>query len=135
MREYKKKKVVNLTHYYNEKIKLKVGKYTHYLKKLYSTNSFILNVHFFRQFYYALNLSSLNQEKIVLDIGCGPGPFFPSLNTYGKRIIGVDLRYYVLLNFAKDLVSYEKNPLKKVSLLNSDAVSYTHLTLPTTPYV
>ena len=90
-----------------------------YCKRLYSSNSFVINLYIYRHLYYALNLTELDEKKTILDLGCGDGPFLPTLNRYGKKIIGLDVSFSMLLN-AKILTHYNKYPLKEVFLINSE---------------
>ena len=95
-----------------------------YCKRLYASNSFLINFYIYRHFIYALNIVKLNQEKekTILDIGCGDGPFLPSLNNYGKRIIGLDLMLGMIIK-AKDLIDFKKFRLNNVFLLNADGLN------------
>lgn len=108
-----KKKVIHLSYYFKEKSE------NTYSKNLYNSKSFTLNFYIYKHLYYALNLAKIHEEKIILDIGCGDGPFFPTLNKYGGKIIGLDFSFW-MLSLAKNLINFKKYPLKKVILLNSE---------------
>ena len=86
---------------------------------MYSLNSFLINLYIYRHLFYALNLESFKKSKIILDLGCADGPFLPTLNLYGKRVIGLDLLFEWLLR-AKDLINYKKYQLRRVILLNAE---------------
>ena len=51
-----------------------------------------------------------------------------------KNSLGIDLSFKDLDN-PMDLFEYWFNEAKKTEINDPNAVSYTHLTLPTTPYV
>lgn len=108
-----RKKIINLNYYYKE------ASEDSYSKSLYASNSFILNSIMYKHLYYALNLADLN--GVILDLGCGDGPFLPTLNIFKKKIIGLDFSINMLMQ-AKYLTNFSKFPLKKVILLNSDAL-------------
>ncbi len=112
-----KKKVIDLSYFYNREIHEKPQK--SYSKKLYFSNSIFITLYMYRHLYYALNLPKIDDGKIILDLGCGDGPFFPTLSRYGKVIIGLDFSLPFILN-AKALIRYIEYPLKKVLLLNAD---------------
>ena len=90
-----------------------------FFKNLYYSKSFFLDTYIYRHLYYALNLVEINKDKKVLDLGCAYGPFLPTLNEYGKRVIGLDYSYPALLN-SKDLIKYKKHLLKNISIVNGD---------------
>jgi len=108
-----KKKVIHLSYYLTD------SPDNSYSKNLYNSKSFILNFYIYKHLYYALNLAAINDEKLILDMGCGDGPFFPTLENYGGKIIGLDFSSWMLL-LAKKLIKFKNHPLKKVILLNSE---------------
>lgn len=73
----------------------------------------------YRHLYYALNLIDSCESNLILDIGCGDAPFLPTLNRYGKRIIGLDIAMNMIRR-SKELINYTKYPLKKVLMLRAD---------------
>ncbi len=73
----------------------------------------------YRHLFYALNLAKLDEKAIILDLGCADGPFLPTLNRYGKILIGLDYTLEWLL-YAKNLKNFRKFPLKKTLLLNAE---------------
>lgn len=115
-----KKKIINLSYYLDSQSNLTLN--NSYCKRLYNSNSFLIDFYIYRHFYYALNIVKLNQEKMILDIGCGDGPFLPSLNKYGKRVIGLDL-LLGMISKAKDLINFNKFRLNNVFLLNADGLN------------
>ncbi len=113
-----KKKVIHLSYFYNEELHEKPQK-SYSSRKLYFSHSIFITLYIYRHLYYALNLPKIDDGKIILDLGCGDGPFFPTLNRYGKCIIGLDFSLQLILK-AKALIRYIEYPLKKVLLLNAD---------------
>ena len=75
-----RKKIINLTYYYKD------ASEDSYSKSLYASNSFILNSIMYKHLYYALNLTDLN--GVILDLGCGDGPFLPTLHIFKKKLLG-----------------------------------------------
>lgn len=116
-----KKKVIHLSYFLNEKSDIETDKTYSCIKKLYCSNSFSIEIYIYRHLFYTLNFAKLNETKIILDLGCGDGPFLPTLNKYGKRIIGLDFRIEPLFK-AKNLINYKKYPLKNILLLNADGL-------------
>ena len=112
-----KKKVIHLSYFHNKELHEKPQK--SYSRRLYFSHSIFIYIYIYRHLYYALNLPKIDDGKIILDLGCGDGPFFPTLNRYGKRIIGLDFSLKRILK-AKTLIRYMEYPLKKVLLLNAD---------------
>ncbi len=113
-----KKKVIHLSYFYIGELHETLPK-SYSSRKLYFSHSIFIILYIYRHLYYALNLPKIDDGKIILDLGCGDGPFFPTLNRYGKRIIGLDHSLQLILK-AKTLIRYIEYPLKKVLLLNAD---------------
>ena len=114
-----KKKIIHLSYHFNQKLEIKSKNLYSYSKLLYDSDSLIINFMMYRHLYYALSLAKLDEKKIILDLGCSDGPFLPTLNKYGKKIIGLDYSYEWLLD-AKNLINYRRYPLKKTVLLNAE---------------
>lgn len=126
-----KRKVISLSYFFNENSDINKEIFTkwefneeffdnyNYCFHVYSLNSFLINLYVYRHLYYALNLESFSRDKIILDLGCADGPFLPSLNFYGKRVIGLDLSLSWLQR-ARKLINCKKYPLNKVILLNAE---------------
>ena len=127
-----KKRVIKLSYFFdNKKSDIKKDGFStlddiresledyNYCKYVYSLNSYLIDFYIYRHLYYALNLGSFKKNKIILDLGCADGPFLPTLNLYGKKVIGLDNLSDWLLR-AKDLIKSKKYLLKKVVLLNAE---------------
>lgn len=114
-----KRKIIHLSYLVKKLFYKDLIRSNQYYKRLYFSNSFIINLYIYRRFYYALNLVNLDDGRTFLDLGCGIGALFPTLNWYKKRTIGMDLDLEILLT-AKDNISFDKFPLKNILLLNAD---------------
>ena len=127
-----KREVISLSYFFNENSDINQEIFTdwvsiekfidnyNYCFHLYSLYSFLINLYIYRHLYYALNLESFSRNKIILDLGCADGPFLPTLNFYGKRVIGLDISLNWLQR-ARELINYTKYPLNKVILLNAES--------------
>ena len=77
-----------------------------------------------------------NNHPIVLELGCGKGEYSVGLAQQNphKNFIGIDIKGARFWRGAKTAVTQQIN---NVAFLRTqiEPVSYTHLTLPTTPYV
>ncbi len=111
-----KKKILHLK-YYLENLNENT-----YCRRLYFSKSNLIEFFSYKHLYYALNLANFENCNVILDLGCGDGPFLPTLNQSKKKIIGVDNSKY-MLSHAKTLIRYDSYPLKKVSLVNADGMN------------
>ena len=85
-----------------------------------------------------IKLADIKNTDIILDAFCGVGSIGIYLSKYAGEVYGVDIEEENIKN-ANDNIKL--NNIKNCVYKLSDAkesiktVSYTHLTLPTTPYV
>lgn len=114
-----KNRIISLTSFFEQKSNRHFNDSYHYCHNLYNSESLLIKFYIYRHLYFANNMADFEKNKIILDLGCADGPFLPTLNYYGNRIIGVDL-LFDWLQRARELINYKKYPLKNVILLNAE---------------
>ncbi len=90
--------------------------------EFYNSKFFLIRYYAYMPFIYALKKVNFNKSYRILDVGCADGPFLPTLNYYGKKIVGTDINKELIhrSNFITKKVLFNS---RKISLLTSDGLA------------
>jgi SAM-dependent methyltransferase len=82
--------------------------------EFYNSKFFLIRYYAYMPFIFALKKINFDKSYHILDVGCADGPFLPTLNYYGKKIVATDIN--------KELVDRSKFITKKI-LFNSNKIN------------
>jgi len=85
----------------------------------YKSKNRIIRSIYFQRLKKSVNLVKKSKHKFILDIGTGCGILLPTLNRYGKKVVGVD----VLDRFGELKEFVDKEKLKNTLLIKADVLN------------